>query len=377
MVAGALLPELLSYYKRDYSDGGTVLFAQFIGFLAGVLASPEGNRAIGRKNMLLLALGLLAISYATFGNLPPWYGVIGIAFVAGLCSGTIEAAIGSMIIDSVKENTAVAMSRLEVFFGIGALTMPAVVSVLIVYENWQLALYMIAAFSVLLMIVWFRTDLPVVSHQEPVARPEQGKGGRLPYDRGDMPIVATFIFFFFLYVGIEMSIANYMPSIFIELSRVDSSVASLSVTFFWGAMSVGRLFAGRIAQKIGYTGYLLWSCILSLLVLTTLPMLADIRYAFLSIVLLGLSMSGIFAIALLLANRMLPGRTERTTSLLIASAGIGGACLSYLTGLGMEELSVTKTLWGLVGFTLIMLLTMSFLSRQKKRTKTRKEMDLT
>ncbi|HZG15160.1 MAG TPA: MFS transporter [Candidatus Bathyarchaeia archaeon] len=376
VVAGALLPELLSYYKRDYSDGGTLLFAQFIGFLAGVLASPEGNRAIGRKNMLLIVLGLLAISYATFGNLPPWYGVVAIAMVTGLCSGAIEAAIGSMIIDTVKENTAVAMSRLEVFFGLGALSMPAVVSLLIVYDKWQLALYMIAAFSVVLMLVWFRMDLSVVTQQENAGHQEPGNGPKLPYDREDMPIVGTFILFFFLYVGVEMSIANYMPSIFIELSRIDSSVASLSVTFFWGAMTMGRLFAGRIAQRVGYTSYLLWSCLLSLLMLTGLTLVTDIRYAFILIVLLGLSMAGIFAIALLLANRLLPGRTERTTSLLIASAGIGGACLSYLTGLGMEVLSVAKTMWGLVGFTLIMLLTMSFLSRHKKRKQQQEQIDL-
>ncbi|MXO79965.1 MFS transporter, partial [Paenibacillus sp. OT2-17] len=51
VVLGALLPVLLPYYGRGYSDGGLLLFLQFFGFLVGVLFSPFMALHIGRKSM--------------------------------------------------------------------------------------------------------------------------------------------------------------------------------------------------------------------------------------------------------------------------------------------------------------------------------------
>jgi FHS family glucose/mannose:H+ symporter-like MFS transporter len=48
--------------------------------------------------------------------------------------------------------------------------------------------------------------------------------------------------------------------------------------------------------------------------------------------------------------------TERTTSILIASGGIGGSVLQYVIGWSMSEWPVTASLWILGGFTLILLL---------------------
>lgn len=55
--------------------------------------------------------------------------------------------------------------------------------------------------------------------------------------------------FLFLYVGTEMSLVNFMPAIFIAKLGMTESAAALTVTFFWLAMSTGRLFAGVIAEK--------------------------------------------------------------------------------------------------------------------------------
>lgn len=66
-------------------------------------------------------------------------------------------------------------------------------------------------------------------------------------------------------------------------------------------------------------------------------------------------MSGLFAIALVYANSLIPGMTENTTSILIASGGIGGAILQYVIGWSMTEWPVTYTVWILAGFTLILL----------------------
>lgn len=69
-------------------------------------------------------------------------------------------------------------------------------------------------------------------------------------------------------------------------------------------------------------------------------------------------MSGLFCIALVYANVLIPGMTERTTSILIASGGIGGATLQYLTGWSMSTWPVVGTIIILAGFCLLLLLTL-------------------
>lgn len=71
VVLGALLPVLLSYYERGYSDGGFLLFLQFLGFLVGVLVAPALTARIGRKAMLTLALICIVAAYTLLGFCHP------------------------------------------------------------------------------------------------------------------------------------------------------------------------------------------------------------------------------------------------------------------------------------------------------------------
>jgi FHS family glucose/mannose:H+ symporter-like MFS transporter len=73
------------------------------------------------------------------------------------------------------------------------------------------------------------------------------------------------------------------------------------------------------------------------------------------VLLLGLLMAGMFAVALIYANRFFPGMTERTTSLLIASGGLGGALLPLAAGWSMDHLTTRFTLGIMVALVLVSL----------------------
>jgi FHS family glucose/mannose:H+ symporter-like MFS transporter len=130
VVIAALLPELLQHYGRNYADGGNLLFAQFCGLLLGVLSQPWLSKRLGRTRMLTFTLWLVFAGFLIIAVLPPWIIVLSVIPLVGFGSGIIESTIGAMIIDAVKERTAVALSRLEVFYGVGALTMPILINML-------------------------------------------------------------------------------------------------------------------------------------------------------------------------------------------------------------------------------------------------------
>ncbi|MEC0131431.1 MULTISPECIES: MFS transporter [Paenibacillus] len=353
VVLGSILPVLLQHYDQNYSAGGELIFSQFAGFLAGVLVSPLLNRRFGKRGGILIATSLLIVAEVAYAFLPPWGWMYFIAVAAGFGFGMIEAVIGTIIIGAVTEGTAIAMSRLEVLFGIGALVMPLIASPLIAAGAWRLAFLIVAAFSLISLILWARGHFGNLQRMLDERASVQGADNshssssrsnkKFPYKGKQWILLGIFIVFFFLYVGTEMSLVNFMPAIFIAKLGMTESAAALTVTFFWLAMSTGRLFAGVIAEKISYRVYILSSCLLTLLLLTLFPFTENRMAAFIVILLLGLFMSGIFSIALVFSSKMLPGTEESTPSIMIASGGVGGALLPLFTGWSMDHLEVAQT----------------------------------
>ncbi|WP_379128116.1 MFS transporter [Paenibacillus sp. sgz500958] len=356
VVLGSILPVLLNHYDQNYSAGGELIFSQFAGFLAGVLVSPFLNRRFGKRGGILIATGLLLVAEIAYSFLPPWGWMYVIAVAAGFGFGMIEAVIGTIIIAAITDGTAVAMSRLEVLFGVGALVMPLIASPLIAAGLWRYSFLIVAAFTSISLFFWGRGHFgslqSVLDERAPRTADhlQTANTKRLPYSGKQWGVLVLFVVFFFLYVGTEMSLVNFMPALFISKLGLSESAAALTVTFFWLAMSAGRLFAGLIAERISYRVYVLASCFATVLLLALFPFTEHRLAAFAVIALLGLFMSGIFSIALVFSSKLLPGTEESTPSIMIAAGGIGGAVLPLLTGWAMDHLEATEAAGLLAGF---------------------------
>lgn len=352
VVLGSVLPVVLEHYDREYSEGGTLIFAQFAGFLGGVMLSSWINRRLGKRGGLLLAIAMLFTAELVYTTLPPWEWMYVTGIVAGFGFGMIEAVIGTIIIAAITEKTAVAMSRLEVFFGIGAMLMPLIASGMISLGWWRWSFLVVSAFALVTFIFWAKGSFGGLDAILNEKGQSSQKHKTVRYTKNQIRTLSMFILFFFLYVGVEMSLANFMPSMLIEKMGMDKAGAALSVTFFWIAMSCGRLFAGYIAEKIRYRSYVLFSSLATLLMLILFPFTNHVWSAFTVITLLGLFMSGIFSITLVFANKLMPGTEESTTSILIASGGLGGAILPLITGWSMDHLVVNQSAGMLAVFTI-------------------------
>ncbi|MDP4097596.1 MFS transporter [Paenibacillus sp. P96] len=352
VIIGSLLPVLLTHYGRDYTDGGTLIFAQFAGFLVGVLISPALAARYGKRASLVLALFLLCAAQMLYALLPPWGWLYPIGAAAGFGFGMVEAVIGTIVIGGVKEGTGSVMSRLEVFFGLGALAMPALAGWLILLGMWRFSFPIIALLAAAMAVFWLMASFGKL---DPVLNERQTRTATAPvrtvkYKTRMLPLLVLFILFFFLYVGTEMSLANFLPSMLLERLKLDEAQAALSVTCFWLAMSAGRMFSGKLADSYGYGRYVVLSSAAAALLLMMFPLANGTAGTYALIILLGLAMSGIFSIALVFASRMLPDTEEMTTSLLIAAGGIGGALLPLWTGRSMDIGGAVSSAWLLAGF---------------------------
>lgn len=346
VIFGAVLPELLAHYGRSYSGGGMLVFLQFGGFMLGVLAMPTLIRRISRRSTITMAFCFLFIAMIAIGLLPPWPVVIGLTFLAGISFGLVESSISTFVLMAAKDQQAVAFSKLEVFFGVGALFMPLVSSLLIANGLWKTAFILLGVSALATGIIWSKLSLG--EHDELLAHKADRtqKAARVPVlTKNSFIFLCLLMTVFFLYCGMENTIVNFLPSIFKDQLHASSSIASLGVTAYWVTMVVGRLFAGILAEKMTYFRYLAFSFALSLLTVFLWVFSTNLWSSFAVILFLGLFMSGMFAVALIYANQLLPGRTEQTTSALIAAGGLGGAILPLGVGWGMDHFHVGVSIW--------------------------------
>nr|WP_145401365.1 MFS transporter [Paenibacillus xylanexedens] len=360
VVLGALLPVLLPHYERGYSDGGFLLFLQFLGFLVGVLLSPSMTAKMGRKWMLTLALICIVAAYLLLGWLPSWEIVLLLTVIVGFGSGIIEPSVGAFTIEFTENQKAVAMSKLDVFFALGALLIPAAAALFIWLEQWHLTFFTVAILAFMLMLLWVSMPRSAAQYLEQAGEntSDQRTEKRSRYSKKQLGLVTIFVVFFFVYMGLELGLMNFLPSILVERLELSESIASLSVSILWIAMIVGRLFSGKIAEAVQYMPFLIWSTVGTLLFTMSMVFVSGQWVTYVLIFGTGLFMSGLFCIALVYANVLIPGMTERTTSILIASGGIGGAVLQYLTGWSMSAWPVVGTIWILAGFCVLLLLTL-------------------
>lgn len=392
VVGGALLEQLIAYYGITYKDGGQWIMNQFIGFLFGVLLAPALTSRVGKRGAVLIAMGLLTLAEAAYSLLLPWGWMLAFAPIAGIGFGMTEAIVGATIIDHMK-GKASAMSRLETFFGIGALFIPLTAAFLIQQHVWQLSFPILSALAGITFVLWLtmsfgNLDNSLSPPQRPAleqdddreqaaAAPSQKKSaGWLGYAPKSIPFLALSAAFFMIYVGMEMSFSNYLPSILIARTGMPDSTATAALSLFWGTMVLGRLFAGIIADRIGYARYLFITTAAAAIVFIGIVFFEQQSLLMILIALSGLCFSGVFGIALVYANGMLPGMTERTTSLLVALGGVGGAVFPRVTGWFMDRFSTGPTLYYLAALVIalvVVLLVLMITGRRQSDQMNEKE----
>lgn len=373
VVIGAVLPNLIQHYGKGYEQGGVLVFIQFAGFLAGVLTVSFWTKRMGRKHFLAVMFFCLAAAEGIMVLLPPWPGAIAATLVAGYSFGSVETATGTLILLAFRDRQAVAMSKLEVFFGLGALLMPFFAGMLIRVELWRYSFLLLAASALLLAVLWLTLPFgemdAALSRQRSIPSDAHGaEASRATDDNAIQPtpagafskrkILAAFMAFFFIYVGTEVCIAEFSPSFFKEAFGTSGDTSAFTVTMFWSAMVIGRVFSGYIAEAFGARRYVLISSFATFVCLSVLAFVPSVIGAFALMLLLGLAMSGIFSVALIYANERLPGETERITSRMIAASGLGGALFPLLAGRTLAALPVRLTFGLLAIVTLLMFILM-------------------
>ncbi|MBS4210418.1 MFS transporter [Bacillus sp. FJAT-50079] len=373
IIIGTVLEPMVQSYGVTYGDGGQLIMNQFLGFLVGVMIAPAIVKEFGRRITIFISLLCFAISQFVLGFQPDWNILLFTTPIGGAGIGITETLVAALIIGHLKEKKASTLVLVEVFFGVGALLIPIISAFLIMSGIWNMSFLFVAVVTSIALLLWLSLsfgEMDPILKRQPKEKSQTGKKKeKVRYSRRKIPIVAIGAAFFFMYVGTEMVLPNYLPTILSKTTNLDASTLALSITVFWGAMTVGRLAMTFVIDKIGYVKLFVVSCIGQFLSLVIFALFPTPIIGYSAIFLTGLLMGGIFSIGLLLINENSAGLEEWTTSLLVAMGGLGGAVLPKLAGELIDRYSISVTLWSLVLFAFILVSLMAFIFYFRKMEK--------
>lgn len=347
---GSVLPQLLAHYHLSYTVGGQLVFVGSAGFIIGVPLSTVLLSRLSEKNLLSIAAAIVSVAQLGILLLPSERWVFALNFIDGIGAATIETIVATLMMEVFVGRRAVAMSYLEVSFGLGALLMPIIASLLIAHDAWRFVFLVTGCLGAVLAIVWqmisFSKEDVDVGHtldaQSPALPNINSKTAK-------SLMLFLFAFMIFMYTGVEGSLNNFLSSIFIKYLGEVPYYASLSIGIFWTAMVVGRIATGWIIRKVTYSRYLFWSIAGTLAVLVSFILLKNSLVGYALVMVLGLAMSGIYSITMVYANHTLPGLARLVTTLITGFAGLGGAVFPALIGFTMDNAGIGTALWLIVG----------------------------
>jgi len=320
-IIGPLLPAIRTDIDINYSQGGMLLSGQFIGMLitsiiGGYLIHKTGKKAFMLSGSVLIITGLLGCLTAKSYLILYVFNLI-----TGFGYGIYELGINVLCADSSEENKGSDMNFVHFFYGVGAIIAPLIAFACTEYlNNWRFAfgLALIAPIFVSILLIRYRID----GHASVDSTVDK------PAAKGLNPLASPLLWIagvaMFFYVGVEVSTGGWITD-FWSSTLPDSFIpASFTATIFWLSITAGRLFSGKIADRIGLNNYLLAASAGTLVLSAAWRLLPQGSWTLLIIAALGLLCSGQFPTTMAIVTAHFSERPGIAAGFISVFAGLSG-----------------------------------------------------
>lgn len=239
---GPSLPGFARNTGSSLSALGYLFVFHRIGYITGslgggrVLDHYKGNRVTGLV-LLVIALGLTSLSLATALPL-----LLGSILMLGLAQGTAEAGTNTGLVRLHGEKAGPYMNGLHLFFGVGSMAAPLILSASIGGTgSFRLAYWLLALIAALAGI-WI-LGLPESGHSV--------KKTAVEVSRGSVPAIMLLAGMLFFTIAGEASFASWGYSYAVRRSLAGEAAASLLTSAFWSALTLGRLVGIELVRRLG------------------------------------------------------------------------------------------------------------------------------
>lgn len=311
---------------------GVLLVSFTLGYL---LASVLSGKVMARFHLgvlLTVSCAITSVSLLGYAFASHWYVVVCFSFFLGMGGGAIDSAINTF---AASRFSASVVNWLHAFYGVGATSGPLILTALLSQgKAWHLG-YVVVGLIQLSLTILFMSTLRFWH-----TAPEQSPSGKsVPFKNTlVLPIVWCNLVIFFVYVGLEVGVGQWLFSILTKSRKVSVESAGLYTSAYWGSLTLGRILFGLILTKISVPK-VLYTAFIGILISAVLIFLNLHNYVtLLGIISIGFCNAPIFPSLISLTPTLVGVQhTANAVGFQISAAMIGGALLPGLAGVMSEQ----------------------------------------
>ena len=239
---GALWPQVGPAYGMPNAALGLVLASLSCGYILAGLTAARLIAAFGIGGVVAGSIAATALTAAGQALAPPWPVFVGLAVLAGMGGGAVDAALNVYAAQRLAPRH---LNWLHACWGIGATLGPAAAAaILATGAGWQAAYAAVAAALAALGAAFLVTR----RRWDGTAPPAGGRIGMIPALRH--PVVRLQMAVFFIYTGLEAGGGQWAATILAARGATPAE-AALAATLFWAGLAGGRIGLGFVVDRIG------------------------------------------------------------------------------------------------------------------------------
>jgi len=327
VLLGPLLPSLSARWSLNYSQAGALFPAQFMASTVAVMVSGVLSARWGYRFAIKAGLLLTGVSLALMFSGPR---VLGIICIAGYGAGFgLAVPPSNLLVAEVNpERRSAALNTLNFCWSVGAVSCPFLVAAAANAHRVPLFLISVALLSIAVAIGIAAMPKNIV---EPPRAGNTGvdKASHIGWRNATIFVVAAL---FFIYVGTETAFGGWVASYAQSLGSMAPALSVMMGSFFYGSLTVGRLFAPMALRaideiKLAQIGALLAAAGMagSLFSHSALTIAGSACIA-------GMGLSSVYPITIALLAREFGVGASRVASVMFTVANLGGSALPWLVG---------------------------------------------
>ncbi|MGG6263759.1 MFS transporter [Leptolyngbya sp. AN03gr2] len=325
---GVLLPSILETYNLTPGTVTLLFISQVTGYAIAATTTSLLTHRFGLARTMLIGAILLTSALSLYASTTHWTVMIATGSLLGFGIGLIDAG-GNTFIASDQRNANL-MGLLHAFYGVGALSGPALATTLLTFGVQWRQIYGVISIIVSLSIVGL---LWAVSHrysplQQKFIGENSGRSNLAAAAKNPLVVVSAILLA--IYVGTEAGIGNWAYTVQHVSRGIPTQISGYSVAGYWVGLTIGRLSFGQLVNRLGANRTITYSLVL---LMVGLFIWWQIPGAWLVLPVLGFALATIFpAIMWLTPQRVDRAIVPAAIGILASMGSVGAAIIP--TGIG-------------------------------------------
>jgi FHS family glucose/mannose:H+ symporter-like MFS transporter len=348
LIVPSLIREIRDDFGQTDAGFGVLYLAAALLFGTGAFMSGALAGRVGRRAILPTAAIALAVGLATQGLAPAWPVLLVGAALAGGGAGGLDAGVNSVIMDLSVAGRGDALSRLHLFYSVGALTAPLVLGLLVAAGvDWRIPM-LASSVVALALVAPLRVvgSVPPRAHLPPAATTPGAPDGESiePFvaarPSGPVPAslrvpLAALAIAIACYVGSEAGVSSWLVAF---LAREPLTTATTALSLFWLGLALGRLTAGRLGRRVAPVRYAVVSVLVAAVAIAGAVVGPSGAVQIGLFAIAGFGLGPVYPMIMAVAGSYYPHRAAAVSGLL-TTAGVAGSVI-YPPLMGFTSASV-------------------------------------